>query len=158
MNDVLLKACEQILRPIRMPRERATDLARFWSQAPVIEVLGGTVLLREGDPGDSILFVMNGSIKVTVKGSDGQTIEAATLKSPMLLGVTGVMDGKKRTSTCTVDEVATVLRMRRPVFMAAARRATPEAEAIRQLLLITMHRQLLRATDQLRDVLKTTKS
>jgi len=155
MNDALLRACEKIIRPIRMPRERAADLARFWSQAPAIEVLGGTVLLREDDPGDSLLFVINGSVKVTVRGSDGETIEAATLKSPLLLGVTGAMDGKKRTSTCTVDEVATVLRMRRPVFLAAARSATPEAEAIRQLLLITMHRQLLRATDQLRDVLKT---
>ena len=158
MTDALLQACEKILRPIRMPRDLAPDLARFWSQAPAIEVLGGTILLREGDPGDSLLFVMNGSVKVTVKCSEGKTIDVATLKSPMLLGVTGVVDGKRRTSTCTVDEVATVLRMRRPVFMAAARRATPEAEAIRQLLLITMHRQLLRATDQLRDVLKTTAS
>ncbi|HCH63647.1 MAG TPA: hypothetical protein DFR83_12650 [Deltaproteobacteria bacterium] len=153
MSDALLKACEQMIRPIRMPRDRAADLAQFWSAAPVIEVLPGTVLLREGDPGDSILFVMNGSVKVTVKGSSGQDVEAAILQSPMLLGATGVMDGKQRTSTCTVDEAATVLRMRRPVFMAAASRATPEAEAIRQLLLIIMHSQLLRATDQLRDAL-----
>ena len=158
MNDDLLQACEKILRPIRMPRELATDLARFWSQAPAIEVLGGTVLLREDDPGDSLLFVMNGSIKVSVRSSEGKSIDVATLSSPMLLGVTGVVDGKKRTSTCTVDEVATVLRMRRPVFMAAARQPTPEGEAIRQLLLITMHRQLMRATDQLRDVLKTTEA
>ena len=158
MNAELLKACEKILRPIRMPRELAPALARFWSRAPAIEVLGGTVLLREGDPGDSLLFVMNGSVKVTVKSAEGKTIDVATLRSPMLLGVTGVVDGKKRTSTCTVDEVATVLRMRRPVFMGAARQPTPEGEAIRQLLLITMHRQLLRATDQLRDVLASTAS
>ena len=99
-----------------------------------------------------------GWLKVTVKSAEGKTIDVATRKSPMLLGVTGVVDGKKRTSTCTVDEVATVLRMRRPVFMAAARQPTPEGEAIRQLLLITMHRQLLRATDQLRDVLASTAS
>jgi CRP-like cAMP-binding protein len=156
MSELLLSACQKILRPVRISRNRAADLADFWSVAPAIEVLAGTVLLREGDPGDSLLFVIHGSVKVTVQSPEGKPIDVATLASPILLGATGVMDGGKRTSTCTVDQVATVLRMRRPQFLRAARQATPGAEVLRQLLLITMHQQLIGATDRLRAVLETT--
>ena len=155
MSELLLSACQKILRPVRIPRNRAADLAAFWSSAPAIEVLAGTVLLREGDPGDSLLFVINGSVKVTVQSPEGKPIDVANLNSPLLLGATGVMDGGERTSTCTVDQVATVLRMRRQQFLRAARQATPGAEVLRQLLLITMHRQLIGATDRLRAVLES---
>jgi len=137
------------MRQVGILRERAPDFARFWSRAERIDVPSGTVLLHEGSPGDALLFVYEGSVEVRIH-SDGGSLTVARLPAPVLLGVTGAVDGELRTSTCIAETPTSALRMRRGVFLDAARQATPEAELVRELLLITMHRQLLAATARLR--------
>ena len=154
MSYLLQEACRTALRNVGLLRENAPVLLRFWERAERLEVPDGTVLIREGSPGDSLLFVVEGSLFVSIRGDDGEPIQVVTLSSPLLLGATGAVDGELRTSTCTTQGSVTVLRMRRGVFLDAVRQSTPEAELMRELLLINMHRQLLAATGRLNGVLK----
>lgn len=152
----LRDACSRLLRTVRLPRDRAHDLARFWAPAEQAEVPAGSVLLREGDRGDALLLVLSGTVTVSIRSDAGSQLAVTRLATPLLLGTTGAVDGEARMATCTLDEGGTVLRMRRGVFLDAVRRPGPEAEIVRELLLLTMHQQLLGANDRLRRSLATT--
>lgn len=154
MSVDLRRACSRLLRSVRLPRDRADDLMRFWAPAESTLLPAGSVLLRAGDRGDSLLFVVDATISVSIPDDDGGSIEVARLRPPLLLGTTGAVDGDARMATCTLAEPGTVLRMRRGVFLDAARQATPEAELIRELLLLTMHRQLVGANERLRQTVE----
>jgi|GEM_PF-4524870 len=153
----LLAACGRLLRSVRVPRDRAEPLARFWAPAERIDLPAGATLLREGDRGDALLFVLSGTIAVSIRDHNGTPIHVAQLRTPMIIGTTGAVDGQARMATCTLATPGTVLRMRRGVFVDTARRATPEAEVVRELLLLTMHKQLIGANQRLRRTLEASR-
>ena len=153
MSAPVLDAARKLLRQLGILRERAPDLVSFWSRAEQVTVPAGTALIHEGKPGDALLFVVDGSVSVSIRREDGTSLTVARLPAPLILGATGAVDGGLRTSTCTVDAPTTVLRMRRGVFADAARQVSPGAELMRELLLINMHRQLAAATRRLQDVM-----
>ena len=153
MTDRVNEACRKLLREAGLLRERSPELVAFWSRAERLELPPGTVLLREGAPGDALLFVVEGGVQVDVASPGGGPVSVCALSGPILLGITGAVDGALRTATCTTNAPSLVLRMRRGVFADALRQVSPDAETMRELLITTMQRQLLRATGRLQEVL-----
>ena len=70
---------------------------------------GGDVICREGEPGGEFYVITKGDVRVTVDGLDGEK-EVARLGHSQFFGEMAVLNGDKRTATCTavndVDLVA----------------------------------------------------
>lgn len=70
----------------------------------------GEILLREGDPSDHALFVLEGTVRVEVASRYG-TVDIAALEAPALLGDIGVFAEVPRTATIRAASRGEVLRI-----------------------------------------------
>ena len=71
----------------------------------------GTVLVREGDPGDSLIVVKRGSATVDQAGATLRKLGAGDF-----LGEIALIDGRPRTATVTADEPIEALVIDRSGF------------------------------------------
>lgn len=71
----------------------------------------GTVILREGEPGDEFYLIANGAVRVDTTGPDvDHPVELATLGRGAFFGEVSVLTGRPRTATVTaIDEVLVVV-------------------------------------------------
>jgi CRP/FNR family cyclic AMP-dependent transcriptional regulator len=76
----------------------------------------GTVLIREGEPVDALIFVLHGLLAVTVQGVG----EVARLGSGEILGEISLVDESPPSATVTVIEPAMVLWVDRAMLDAKA--------------------------------------
>lgn len=60
----------------------------------------GDVILREGDPGDTMYLLMDGTVRVETRGPSG-TIQLAELGRGACVGEVSVLSGGPRTATVT---------------------------------------------------------
>lgn len=61
----------------------------------------GAVVVREGDRTDSIYFVVNGNLKVSVSDDEGREVILSILGPGELFGEMGVLDNNPRSATIT---------------------------------------------------------
>lgn len=152
MTVDLLKVSRRLLRDVRLPSDGAKALAELLSAADVLAVESGGVVIREGDPGDALLVIVSGRVRVTVTDPAGQSQEVAWLRGPILLGHIGAVDAAPRTATCSMPQGGTALRMPRGVLLDRLERPGRGPEVLRDLLLAGMFRQLTEANQSLREL------
>ena len=58
----------------------------------------GETLFRMGDPGEAMMAVVSGSIKVSVSSLDGKEIILAILHPNDIIGEIAILDGRERTA------------------------------------------------------------
>jgi CRP-like cAMP-binding protein len=82
------------------PEETAT-LARYLRRE---EMAAGTVLFREGDPGDRLYLVAKGELTVSVRlaGKEGRTRRLATYGPGVTVGEMAVLEGQRRSADAVV--------------------------------------------------------
>lgn len=80
-----------------------------------LEYQTGDVVFAQGDPSDSVYFMLSGRIKVTRRRNDTE-IELAELSGGAVLGETGVICGRSRSASITAIEDSTMLRTDAHVF------------------------------------------
>lgn len=67
----------------------------------------GTVVFSRGDPGESLLVVVSGRIKVVLHGEQGEELILTTLGPGSCVGEMSVLDGSPRSATIiTIEETA----------------------------------------------------
>ena len=109
----------------------------------------GDVVFRQGDPSDSVYFMLSGRIKVTRKWKEAD-IDIAELEGGAVLGETGVICGRARSATITAMKESTILRTDANVFkellqqvpqvaIALARELANRVDATSELLLARTH-------------------
>jgi CRP-like cAMP-binding protein len=69
----------------------------------------GTVLMYEGDPGDRVVVLLAGRVKVTTTGDDGQETLLSIRGPGDILGELALLDDQPRLSTVTTLEPAAIL-------------------------------------------------
>ena len=71
----------------------------------------GEVVFREGDPGDSLLCVVDGRLDTVVKDNAGQEIVLSAVEAGDVVGEMSMLDGRPRSATlrCTADARLLVL-------------------------------------------------
>ena len=75
-------------------------------------VKAGTVIVREGDPGDSMFIVSTGQVDATVE-SDGKTVKVHSFKDGDFFGEMAVLSGQPRTATVTAVKSTELLELSR---------------------------------------------
>jgi tetratricopeptide (TPR) repeat protein len=77
--------------------------------------LGGSVIVREGDPGDAMFVITSGAVKVVTK-AQGKDLQLAVLKEGDFFGEGSLITGKPRTATVIAEEESELLKLDRSGF------------------------------------------
>jgi CRP-like cAMP-binding protein len=87
--------------------------------APVLgdakHVVRGTIIFRQGDPGDDMFVLERGKVSLTL-ASEGAQTEVALLEPGDFFGELSLLSGAPRTATAEAVEDSTLLAIRRDVF------------------------------------------
>jgi hypothetical protein len=91
------------------PEELSDVLSRLKHQS----YDAGAVIVKEGDPGESLFVLSQGRVRVVGTGPGGKAIELAELNEGDFFGEVALLTGKPRTATITCIEETEVLELSR---------------------------------------------
>ena len=103
----------------------------------------GTVILREGEDGDSVFLISSGSVQVTLWGTRGPLIPLAVLQAGEIFGEMAVLERRPRSATVVAREQCVVLEV-----AGEAIRRLLEAHLEMQVKMYTEVRERLRQASQ----------
>ncbi|HEX5392886.1 MAG TPA: cyclic nucleotide-binding domain-containing protein [Rhodocyclaceae bacterium] len=93
-----------------------TRLAPIARVASLRNAPRGTVVVREGDRTDSVYFVINGTLKVSVSDDEGREVILTILGTGDLFGEMGVVDNNPRSATVTATQSADLVTIAKADF------------------------------------------
>lgn len=112
MNDTIER-----VRDIRLFGEfPAADLQNLASRLVEVALAPGEVLFWEGDPGDHMYFVREGTLLVSKAVADGVDEVLARLGAGEVLGEMSVLDGSPRCATVRAESRAVLFVLSRQSF------------------------------------------
>lgn len=89
------------------------DLSEFLGFAVIKRLARGETLIEAGDPGDSMMIVLQGTLKVCVNTSKGRQVVLDYLGPGGVIGEIALFDGKPRTASVIAMEAAEVIVLQR---------------------------------------------
>lgn len=95
---------------------QARDLAAI---ASTKTLLPAETLFLEGDPGETLYVVAEGTVKLTVTSSDGREMLLAVLQAPESFGELSLIDGGPRAATAVAVTATTLVAMGRSELLRA---------------------------------------
>jgi CRP/FNR family transcriptional regulator, cyclic AMP receptor protein len=108
----------------------------------------GQVVFTTSDPGDTVIVVVSGRVKVTVRSADGGELTLAVIPPGGLLGELGVVDGGPRSADAETLEECQLLLIPREVIRDICARVPTAAQALTNSIAATL-RRLTEATADL---------
>jgi CRP-like cAMP-binding protein/small-conductance mechanosensitive channel len=131
---------EDILRrtPIFRLLEDA-DLATVAASMRRLTFGPGEHILRQGDPGDSMYFVLAGRVAITFRSADGAEKQIASFESGDFFGEASLLTGESRTATATANSRVTCYRLDKPALQQIMEKQPDLAE---DMSVIMAHRQV----------------
>jgi CRP/FNR family transcriptional regulator, cyclic AMP receptor protein len=108
----------------------------------------GQVVFTRSDPGDTVIVVVSGRIKVTIRSADGGELTLAVVPPGGLLGEIGVVDGGSRTADAETLEASELLLIPRDAVRDVCARVPSAAQALTNSIAATL-RRLTEATADL---------
>jgi CRP/FNR family transcriptional regulator, cyclic AMP receptor protein len=103
----------------------------------------GQVLCSEGDPGDSLIVLEAGRVRISRYTAGGQEVVLATVAAPAVFGELALIDGAARSATIQATEPVGVRLVERAAFLALLEREP----AVARGLLLTLA-GMVRATNE----------
>jgi CRP-like cAMP-binding protein/small-conductance mechanosensitive channel len=103
---------EEILR--RTPIFRLLEDKDLFELAATLHRLSyapGEHILRQGDPGDSMYFIVSGRVGIAYRSPDGAEQDLATFESGEFFGEASLLTGEARTATATAISRVTCYRL-----------------------------------------------
>ena len=77
----------------------------------------GETIFRQGDPGQAMMVVVAGRVKIIVRGSDGRELMLAILGPGDILGEMALLEGRSRSADAVVLDDCDVLVVQRRDFL-----------------------------------------
>jgi CRP/FNR family transcriptional regulator, cyclic AMP receptor protein len=94
----------------------------------------GQVLWNEGDPGDALLVLEEGQLRVTRVTGAGVEVVLAVMEAPSALGELALLDGAPRDASVIAQRPVTVRHIPRSAFLALLRREPAMVESLLRTL------------------------
>lgn len=123
-------------------------LDRLASQLRQRRFRRGEVVFHQGDPGDSLHIVDEGSVKITLPSPDGEEAIIATLRPGDFFGELALLDGAPRSATAAALEATTTLALPRDAFM----ELLDQDRGLRDALLAGLAHELRRVTGHVEEL------
>ena len=108
----------------------------------------GQVVFTRSDPGDTVIVVVSGRVKVTLRSADGGALTLAVIYPGGLLGELGVVDGGPRSADAETLEECQLLLIPREAIQDICARVPSAAQALTSSIAATL-RRLTEATADL---------
>jgi CRP-like cAMP-binding protein/Fe-S-cluster-containing hydrogenase component 2 len=86
-------------------------LLHMVATSKMLSLLPGSVLMREGEYGRSIYFLLEGLCELTSAGADGTALPVALLRRGEYLGEQGMLTGQQRNATARAQTACVVLEV-----------------------------------------------
>lgn len=100
----------------------------------------GQVVFTTSDPGDTVIVVVSGRIKVTVRSADGGELTLAVISPGGVLGELGVVDGGPRSADAETVEDCQLLLIPRDAVRDVCARVPAAAAALTNSIAATLRR------------------
>jgi CRP-like cAMP-binding protein len=94
----------------------------------------GQPLFHQGDPGDGVYLVVDGSVAVVMSNEDGDRMVLATVHPPDVIGEIALLDGGVRSAGAEAVEETTVLMLSRATFLDLIREHPPLVDQLLRAL------------------------
>jgi CRP-like cAMP-binding protein len=104
------------------------DLRRLAAQTSVVRHAAQATVFQKGDPGDSMMAVVRGRIKICTYSGQGRELVLNILGPGGVFGEIALLDGKERTADAVALEESDLLVLQRSRFMPFVT-ASPEMTA-----------------------------
>ena len=88
-----------------------TELTMLADVFSVRDYNGGDVIFEEGDVGDSLYVIAEGSVEVLQKGESGEQLVIATLDAPQFFGEMSLIDKEYRSATVRAKGKSQILQL-----------------------------------------------
>jgi CRP-like cAMP-binding protein len=124
------------------------DIAELVARAHVEHFAAGQEIFHKGAPGESMMAVLRGSVKVTAPAPDGREIAFDIMEPGDIVGEMAVLSGHERTADATAFTDCDLLVVYRRDFLPFLRR---RADVCIMLIEMLCHR-LRRTSEQVEDV------
>ena len=108
----------------------------------------GQVVFTRSDPGDTVIVVVSGRVKVTVRSADGGELTLAIIGPGGVLGELGVVDGGPRSADAETLEACQLLLVPRETIRDLCTRVPAAGQALTSSIAATL-RRLTEATADL---------
>ena len=127
----------------------AEDLSALAAASRLRTFRRGQVVFTRGDPGDTVIVVVSGRVKVVVRSADGGALTLAIIQPGGVFGELGVADSGPRSSDAqTLDECQLLLVPREAIQDVCAR-----VPSVAQALTASIATTLRRLTDAAADLI-----
>ena len=138
-----------ILRATSLLRSvSAEDLSAVAAASRMRSFRRGQIVFTTSDPGDTVIVVVSGRVKVTVRSADGGELTLAVIPPGGLLGELGVVDGGPRSADAETLEESQLLLIPRDAIRDICARVPSAAQALTNSIAATL-RRLTEATADL---------
>jgi CRP-like cAMP-binding protein len=124
------------------------SLALIAGAARRVKFPKASVVFQEGDPGDYLLIIQKGQVKVVLFGDDGEEAIVNLLEPPALLGEIALLDAAPRSATVIAVTTTEFLQIGRGPFLALIRKHP----ALALEIMAKLARSLRKATEQVRSL------
>ncbi len=104
---------EQLLNIINNPEQ----IELLMGYLEKLDLPCGEILIREGDPADSLYLVESGQVTAQLERPDQKPLRLQTMSGENVVGEVGVYSGLPRTASVVVDQPATVYRLTLPALL-----------------------------------------
>jgi CRP-like cAMP-binding protein len=125
----------------------AEDLDRLAEQAALRRYRRGQVVFYAGDPGDCLLVVADGRLKVMARSENGDELLLAVVGPPDSIGALAIADGGPRSATVEALTDTTVLRVDRADIWRLEAAGTAVSDALMRMLAVVVRRLTGTAAD-----------
>jgi signal transduction histidine kinase len=104
MGSSLAKSFDQLAQNRLFEGIESDLLEKISPEVRVVELGEGEIIFREGDPGDLLYLVGEGSVKISKSGRGGQQETLGFIKSGNFFGEMALLDGEPRSAMATAAE------------------------------------------------------
>jgi CRP/FNR family transcriptional regulator, cyclic AMP receptor protein len=126
----------------------AEDLSAVAATSRLRGFRRGQIVFTRSDPGDTVIVVVSGRVKVTVRSADGAELTLAVIPPGGVLGELGVVDGGPRSADAETLEECQLLLIPREAIRDVCARVPSAAQALTNSIAATL-RRLTEATADL---------
>ncbi len=126
----------------------AEDLQILAASSRMRRFRRGQVVFTRSDPGDTVIVVVSGRIKVFVRSADGGELTLAVIPAGGVVGELGVVDGGSRSADAETLEESQLLMIPREAIRDICARVPAAAQALTNSIADTL-RRLTEATADL---------
>jgi CRP/FNR family cyclic AMP-dependent transcriptional regulator len=125
----------------------AQDLSALAAASRLRTFRRGQVVFTRGDPGDTVIVVVSGRVKVVVRSADGGALTLAIIGPGGVFGEVGVADGGPRSSDAETLDDCQLLLVPREAIQEICARVPSAAQALTASIAATLRRLTDAAAD-----------